>query len=47
MFRGFVDEKAGLFNKSTRTNIKEMLELLEASHLALEGEDLMDSARDF
>ncbi|KAL0012518.1 hypothetical protein SO802_007626 [Lithocarpus litseifolius] len=47
MFRGFMDEKAGLFKKSTRTNIKEMLELLEASHLALEGEDIMDAARDF
>ena len=47
MFRGFLDEKASLFKKSTRTNIKEMLELLEASYLALEGEDLMDAARDF
>ncbi|KAM3714985.1 hypothetical protein ACB098_01G376600 [Castanea mollissima] len=47
MFRGFMDEKAGLFKKSTRTNIKQMLELLEASHLALEGEDIMDAARDF
>ncbi|KAL4655201.1 hypothetical protein ACB092_01G433400 [Castanea dentata] len=47
MFRGFMDEKAGLFKKSTRTNIKEMLELLEAAHLALEGEDIMDAARDF
>ncbi|KAK7843546.1 alpha-farnesene synthase, partial [Quercus suber] len=47
MFGGFLDEKAGLFKKSTRTNIKRMLELLEASHLALEGEDLMDAARDF
>ena len=47
MFRGFMDEKAGLFKKSTRANIKEMLELLEASHLALESEDLMDAAREF
>ena len=47
MFRGFMDEKPGLFKKSTHVNIKEMLELLEVSHLALEGENILDEARDF
>ncbi|GMY37108.1 (E,E)-alpha-farnesene synthase-like isoform X1 [Fagus crenata] len=47
MFRGFMDEKTGLFKKSTHVNIKEMLELLEISHLALEGENMLDEARDF
>nr|POF23364.1 (e,e)-alpha-farnesene synthase [Quercus suber] len=45
MFRGFMDEKTGLFKENT--NIKEMLELLEASHLGLEGENILDVARDF
>ncbi|XP_050288829.1 (E,E)-alpha-farnesene synthase-like [Quercus robur] len=45
MFRGFMDEKTGLFRENT--NIKEMLELLEASHLGLEGENILDVARDF
>nr|POF23357.1 (e,e)-alpha-farnesene synthase [Quercus suber] len=39
MFRGFMDEKTGF--------IKEMLELLEASQLGLEGENILDVARDF
>ncbi|GMY37038.1 (e,e)-alpha-farnesene synthase [Fagus crenata] len=47
MFRGFMDENTGLFKKSTHVNIKEMLELLEVSHLALEGENILDEARDF
>ena len=47
MFRGFMDETTGLFKKSTQANIKEMLQLLEASHLAFEGENILDEARDF
>ncbi|XP_050288828.1 (E,E)-alpha-farnesene synthase-like isoform X2 [Quercus robur] len=47
MFRGFMDEKTGLFRENTHINIKEMLELLEASHLGLEGENILDVARDF
>ena len=42
-----MDEKTGLFRENTHINIKEMLELLEASHLGLEGENILDVARDF
>ena len=42
-----MDEKTGLFRENTNINIKEMLELLEASHLGLEGENILDVARDF
>jgi alpha-farnesene synthase len=42
-----MDETTGLFRKSTHANIKEMLQLLEASHLAFEGENILDEARDF
>lgn len=45
MFSGFMDEKTGTFRKSTHANIKGMLELLEASYLALEGENILDEAR--
>jgi alpha-farnesene synthase len=45
MFRGFMDEQTGTFRKSTHENIKGMLELLEASYLALEGENILDEAR--
>ncbi|XP_075664510.1 (E,E)-alpha-farnesene synthase-like [Castanea sativa] len=47
MFRGFMDEKTGLIRENPHINIKEMLELLEASHLGLEGENILDVARDF
>ncbi|KAG6638932.1 alpha-farnesene synthase-like [Carya illinoinensis] len=47
MFSGFMDEKTGTFRKSKHEDIKGMLELLEASHLALEGEDILDEAREF
>ncbi|KAE8077883.1 hypothetical protein FH972_016401 [Carpinus fangiana] len=45
MFSGFMDEQTGTFRKSTHENIKGMLELLEASYLALEGENILDEAR--
>ncbi|KAG6691486.1 hypothetical protein I3842_10G065700 [Carya illinoinensis] len=47
MFSGFMDEKTGTFRKSKHEDIKGMLELLEASHLALEGEDILEEAREF
>ncbi|CAK9142627.1 unnamed protein product [Ilex paraguariensis] len=46
IFIGFVDEM-GNFRQSTNTNVKAMLELFEASHLALEGENTMDKAKMF
>ncbi|KAG2684193.1 hypothetical protein I3843_10G064300 [Carya illinoinensis] len=48
MFSNFMDAKTGAFiRKSKHENIKGMLELLEASHLALEGENFLDEAREF
>lgn len=47
MLRGFLDEKTGAFRKSKHGDFKGMLELLEASHLALEGENILDEAREF
>ncbi|KAM3749479.1 hypothetical protein ACB098_05G188300 [Castanea mollissima] len=47
MFRSFMDEKTGFFRDNKHINIKEMLELLEASHLGFEGENILDVARDF
>ncbi|CAK9142631.1 unnamed protein product [Ilex paraguariensis] len=46
IFIRFVDE-TGNFMQSTTTNVKAMLELFEASYLALEGEKIMDKARMF
>ncbi|XP_059439292.1 (E,E)-alpha-farnesene synthase-like [Corylus avellana] len=45
MFSGFMDEKTGTFRKSIHANFKGMLELLEASYLALEGENILDEAK--
>ncbi|XP_059439290.1 alpha-farnesene synthase-like [Corylus avellana] len=45
MFSGFMDEKTGAFRKSIHANFKGMLELLEASYLALEGENILDEAK--
>lgn len=36
-----------MFSKSTCTNVKGMIELFEASHLALEGENILDEAKAF
>ncbi|KAF5472879.1 hypothetical protein F2P56_009547 [Juglans regia] len=48
MFSNFTDAKTGAFiRKSKHETIKGMLELLEASHLALEGENFLDAAREF
>ncbi|XP_050290521.1 (E,E)-alpha-farnesene synthase-like [Quercus robur] len=47
MFRGFMDEKIGLYRENTNINIKEMLELFEASHLGLEGENILDVVREY
>ncbi|KAF5472878.1 hypothetical protein F2P56_009546 [Juglans regia] len=48
MFSNFMDAKKGAFiRKCKHENIKGMLELLEASHLALEGENFLDVAREF
>nr|QWQ79587.1 TPS29 [Juglans sigillata] len=48
MFSNFMDAKTGAFiRKSKHENIKGMLELLEASHLAIEGENFLDKAREF
>ncbi|KAK9268057.1 hypothetical protein L1049_010496 [Liquidambar formosana] len=46
MFKGYLNEM-GTFSKSICTNIKGMLELFEASHLALEGENILDEAKAF
>lgn len=46
MFSGFTDEKMGVFRKSADANIKAILELLEASHLALEGENILEVVRE-
>ena len=40
-------EEAGTFSKSTCTNVKGVIELLEASYLALEGESILDEAKAF
>lgn len=45
IFSCFMDEKTGTFRKSAHANIKGMLELLEASFLDLEGEIILDEAR--
>uniref|UniRef100_A0A5B7BNN6 Terpene synthase N-terminal domain-containing protein n=2 Tax=Davidia involucrata TaxID=16924 RepID=A0A5B7BNN6_DAVIN len=48
MFRGFMDiamEKPHM--EYTHLNVKAMLELFEASHLALEGEKMLDDAKVF
>ncbi|KAA8515446.1 hypothetical protein F0562_018943 [Nyssa sinensis] len=45
MFRGFMDEM-GTFMKHTH-DVKAMLELFEASHLALESEEMLDDAKAF
>ncbi|CAK7350863.1 unnamed protein product [Dovyalis caffra] len=44
VFNGFFD---GSFNKSKLTDIKGLLELFEASHLAYEGEAILDEAKAF
>ncbi|KAL7213323.1 hypothetical protein ACSBR2_015939 [Camellia fascicularis] len=46
IFRGFTS-KMGTFIKTTNCDTKAMLELLEASHLALEGENILIEAKAF
>ncbi|PQM36822.1 (E E)-alpha-farnesene synthase isoform X2 [Prunus yedoensis var. nudiflora] len=44
VFGGFLDEK-GMLEKSHFSDVKGMLELLEASNLALDGENILDEAK--
>ncbi|KAH0986207.1 hypothetical protein GBA52_013384 [Prunus armeniaca] len=44
VFGGFLDER-GMLEKSHFSDIKGMLELLEASNLALDGENILDVAK--
>ncbi|GLT83141.1 hypothetical protein SLE2022_014500 [Rubroshorea leprosula] len=46
MFSDFLDEN-GTFAKSDWVDVKGLLELFEASCLSLEGEDILDEAKDF
>ncbi|ONI11807.1 hypothetical protein PRUPE_4G126600 [Prunus persica] len=46
VFDGFLDEK-GMLEKSHFSDVKGMLELLEASNLALDGENVLDEAKAF
>ena len=46
IFGGFMNQM-GTLKKSTFGNVKGMLELLEASNLALEGEDMLQKANAF
>ncbi|XP_050371254.1 (E,E)-alpha-farnesene synthase-like [Argentina anserina] len=46
IFGGLIDEM-GTLKTSTSGNVKGMLELLEASNLALEGEDILEKAKAF
>ncbi|GMH30288.1 hypothetical protein Nepgr_032131 [Nepenthes gracilis] len=46
MFTNFID-KTGAFNERLRTNIRGVLQLYEASHLAIQEENIVDRAKDF
>ncbi|KAL5774424.1 hypothetical protein ACOSP7_011981 [Xanthoceras sorbifolium] len=46
IFKGFMDEN-GTFSKSKCRDMKGLIELFEASHLALEGENILDEAKCF
>ncbi|XVE51203.1 hypothetical protein DITRI_Ditri02bG0020800 [Diplodiscus trichospermus] len=46
VFEAFLDEK-GIFSSTKCTEIKGLLELFEASHLAVEGENILDEAKFF
>ncbi|GMH30300.1 hypothetical protein Nepgr_032143 [Nepenthes gracilis] len=46
IFSNFIDKK-GAFKESLRTNIRRVLQLYEASHLAIQGENIMDKMKDF
>lgn len=47
MFIDFMDETGTTFSTSKCTDIKGLIELFEASHLALEGENILDEAKVF
>ncbi|ESR62385.1 hypothetical protein CICLE_v10018045mg, partial [Citrus x clementina] len=47
MFIDFMDETGTTFSTSKCTDIKGLIELFEASHLALEGESILDEAKVF
>lgn len=46
MFIGFMNDK-GEFKKSMYLNVNGMIELFEASQLAIEGENILDDAKSF
>lgn len=46
IFKSFKDEN-GNFKESLGKDVKGLLSLYEASHLAFEGEDLLDEAKEF
>ncbi|KAK3222100.1 hypothetical protein Dsin_009125 [Dipteronia sinensis] len=46
IFRGFMDGN-GSFSKSKCRDIKGLIELFEASHLALQGENILEEAKGF
>ncbi|GMH30304.1 hypothetical protein Nepgr_032147 [Nepenthes gracilis] len=46
IFINFIDNK-GAFKESLRTNIRGVLQLYEASHLAIQEENIMNEAKDF
>ncbi|GMH30303.1 hypothetical protein Nepgr_032146 [Nepenthes gracilis] len=46
IFINFIDNK-GAFKESLRTNIRGVLQLYEASHLAIQEENIMNKAKDF
>lgn len=47
VFLDFMDETGTTFSTSKCTDIKGLIELFEASHLALEGESILDEAKVF
>ena len=47
MFKSFKDNDGNLFKAEISNDMKGMLSLYEASHLAFEGESLLDEAKTF
>lgn len=46
MFIGFVDSSRELMEIGTKSDVKAMLKLFEASHLALESENILDELKE-